>query len=762
MALQTAVNPQTNETAVLVDGAWQKVDQVAVNPKDQSKAYLVEGKWLTDSGKSELPVPPKPGLEGDLQKLGKAEVGGVETAATLGSGIVATPVAGIAGIAQGAANLGGPTKTRIPGQPWRTLPQTSAAERVEQVQRGLTYQPRTEEGQKMAGAVGEGLSYLSSKPGQYVGGHAQALATKMGASPELAGAVGAAADTATEIIPQALLAKGAGVGITAAKGALRGTPGAAAGAEAGAAAGAGGAAGAAPGAAEAATDAAGRAKGYVAGLGLDWDKLSVAFKDKLTGIAADAQALGKLKPEQVKRQALLAEVGIDTPSKGQVTRDPIQKGLEGDVKNTAAGRPLLERDYEHNRILQGNVERLRQRVTAENVRGKENVARGDLPVGRSVQDSALRAKAKASEGRVDALYRKARKTDPDATASADPFYAMLDQNPSIQHLGWVQDFLRKGKVSKSTVAEDGTETLERRPLNVAELQDLRVRANKVIKGAGPDAHYAHDVKAAIDQVMEEAAPSAAPAWKEAIGAFKRHKAEFSDQTAVKGLVEDKPHTTDRRVVIEETAKKTVTGALEDLQKVKRSLLTGTDAASRAAGKLAWRDLKGWGLDYIRQRMTRGPKNELGDPHATWVGIKSALDDIGDANLDELYGPTVRKQLRRYQDAAEELWTEPSTRQTGSPTFGRILRFLDRIGGVPGLGTASDYAAGVVKGAQKVSEIGEGGRTTRAAMQTPIDEALTASRRAVRKQQTLGTLKRYGQASKPLAPAIPAAESRQEP
>lgn len=766
MPLQTATNPQTNETVVLVDGAWQKAEQVATNPKDQSKAYLVGGTWITDETRTSTTPASKPGLEGDLQKLGRAEVGVAETTAALGTGIVATPAAGLAGIAQGVANLGGPIKTRIPGQPFRTLPQTSAADRVAQVQSSLTYQPRTAEGQQMTGAAAEGLSYLSSKPGQFVGSHAQELATKMGASPELAGAIGAGADTAVEIIPQALLAKGAGAGVTALRG---GAAGAEAGAEAGAAGAARGAAGAAPGAAEAATDAAGRAKAYVGNLGLDWDKLSVAFKDKLTGIAQDAQALGKLKPEQVKRQALLAEVGIDTPSKGQVTRDPIQKGLEADVKNTGAGKPLLERDYEHNRILQGNVERLRQKVTAESVRGKEGVARGDLPVGRAVQDTALRAKAKASKANYDRLYKIARKTEPDAAVPVDSLYDLLGNNPHIQHLGWVNSWLKRAKIeTEEPAAGEKGETdggspagPTRRPVTLNELNDLRQEANGIIKGGGTDAHYAAQVKETIDAAME-AVPESAKAWKAAINAYRRHSQEFKDQGAVRGLVEDKPHSSDRRLAIEETAKKTVTGKLEDLQKVKRSLLTGEDATARAAGKLAWRDLKGWGLDYIRARMTRGPKNEVGDPHATWVGIKTALDDIGDANLDELYGPTVRKQLRRYQDAAEELWTEPSTRQTGSPTFGRILRFLDRVGGVPGLGTASDYAAGVVKGAQKVSEIGEGGRTTRAAMQTPLDEALTSTRRAVRKSQTLGTLKRYGQASKPLAPTVPAAEQRQEP
>lgn len=753
MPLQTAVNPKTNETAVLVGSEWKTASQVAVNPSNQSKAYLVDGAWVTDDGKpGTLPVP-KTGLQKaagavkDAVVTGaKGEVGLAETAGTLATGAVATPLAGLAGIAQGTKNVvGEATGLWKPGMP--------AADRVRQVQEGMTYQPRTEMGQQMTGAVGEGLSYVTAKPGNWVGEHGADLATHWGASPELAAAIGAGGNALTQVVPQMLLAKGVGM----ARAGMRAPPAAEVppastwgkGGASGAPEGAGGAAGAG-------ADAAARAKAYVGTLGLDWGALSAQFQAKLTGIAQDATALGRLKPEQVARQARMASVGIDNPSKGQVTRSPTQKGLEADLKNTDAGKELLDRDYEHNKILVDSVENLRKKVMAESL-PSGGKARGDLPVGRSVQDTALRAKEEASMGRVNNLYTKARKLNPDATAPADAFFDLLDQNPTVQHLGWVSDFLNKGKVQAKAAGADGIEVLERRELNLAELQDLRVRANKIIKGGGPDAHYAADVKEAIDAAMETA-PEAAAAWKQANSAYRTHKQEFANQTAVRNLVEDKPHTSDRRVAIEETAQKTVMGKLEDLQKVKRSLLTGEDPAARAAGKTAWRDLKGWGLDYIRERMTRGPKNERGDAHATWVGMKRALDDIGDANLDEMYGPTVRKQLRRYQDVMEDLWTEPSTRQTGSPTFGRILRFLDRIGGVPVVGKGAAFAAGTAKTVAKIGELGSEGRQVRNAMEDPLSEQLAATRRDVKKSQNLANRKEFVKKAAPLAPA---AENRQQ-
>lgn len=46
--MQTATNPQTGETAVLIDGSWQKAEKTAANDKGE-KAYFVGGKWLSDT-----------------------------------------------------------------------------------------------------------------------------------------------------------------------------------------------------------------------------------------------------------------------------------------------------------------------------------------------------------------------------------------------------------------------------------------------------------------------------------------------------------------------------------------------------------------------------------------------------------------------------------------------------------------------------------------------------------------------------------------
>jgi hypothetical protein len=56
MGLQTATNPDTGETVVLVGNDWQKADRTASNAKGE-KAYLVGGKWLTDAAPTPAPAP---------------------------------------------------------------------------------------------------------------------------------------------------------------------------------------------------------------------------------------------------------------------------------------------------------------------------------------------------------------------------------------------------------------------------------------------------------------------------------------------------------------------------------------------------------------------------------------------------------------------------------------------------------------------------------------------------------------------------------
>lgn len=103
-----------------------------------------------------------------------------DTGLALASGVVAPPIAGLAGIAQGVKNI------FSPGMP--------AADRVRQVEEALTYQPRTEMGQAVTGALSYPFVKLSEL-GEFAGGKVADTGRP---------ALGAAVNTAIQAAPIAL------------------------------------------------------------------------------------------------------------------------------------------------------------------------------------------------------------------------------------------------------------------------------------------------------------------------------------------------------------------------------------------------------------------------------------------------------------------------------------------------------------------------------------------------------------------------------
>ena len=429
------------------------------------------------------------------------------------------------------------------------------------------------------------------------------------------------------------------------------------------------------------------------------------------------------------RQARLAEVGIDNPTRGQVTRDPLQQRAEQLTKATGSGKELRDQDLDHNATILKGVENLRSKVAGETAAGKTR-ARGDLPTGRSVQDVALRAKAARKEQRVNKAYDKANEKEGGVSVDVSPLVAYLEDHVDPLSVAWVKARLKvKGAIRELEHEGTGETRTAGGEMTLRELERIRREAIKKHKAGGDTAADAHEVRMVIDNIVKDAGGTL---YKAARKEASEYYTEFEDQAGVAKLVENKKGGTDRRTAVEETARTSVLGPLEDLQKVKRSLLTGADKDARIAGRTAWRDLKGWGIDYLMEKATRGPKNERGQANVQWGGFKQGLDDIGDANLDELYGEATRKQLRRYADALEDLKTEAPTNVKGSPTLDKLLTLLDRLGNATkyvGGGVASDVAAAGIK---KGAEIVKGARETKKAKTTPLDDEIAAEKERARK------------------------------
>jgi hypothetical protein len=211
-------------------------------------------------------------------------------------------------------------------------------------------------------------------------------------------------------------------------------------------------------------------------------------------------------------------------------------------------------------------------------------------------------------------------------------------------------------------------------------------------------------------------------------------------------VTDKSRT-DRSVALEDTWRKTVLGgSIEDLRNVQRSLLTGTEGATRIAGRKAWRDIRAQTIQHIKDEASKSvTRFEDGSPNVTPASMERAIRSIGEDKLEVIFGKGTVRQIKKIMEATRDVKTEPPTGFKGSPTFANVLAFLEKgLSKIPVLG---DTATGAIRGVAKLREMGQAGRNVRAAQETPLGAAektaKTQKKRAATRSHTLESLRKVG-------------------
>jgi hypothetical protein len=475
--------------------------------------------------------------------------------------------------------------------------------------------------------------------------------------------------------------------------------------------------------------------------GLTWDGLSDAVKARLTQIAGDAETLGKLDPAAVERQLRLESLPVPIrATRGQIIRDPVQLTNEGTLAATETGRSLRSiRDAQSPAIVQ-NLEVLKGRV-----RGRgETASKAETPeqVGLSLQDAALRAKLRGQQKKVKELYGVAEQVgEMRQNVSTMPLRALLDEGANTTNLGWVRSWLDTMRNKRERLALSGREPgqfvaqgragarpiQDRNSVTLKELEDLRRDAVGIAASGGSDAYFAGKVIRKIDEMTEGAGGEA---YARARAARKAQALEFEDQGAVARLVENKPGSrTDRATALEDTWRKTVLGgSIEDLQAVRRSLLTGENAAVRVAGRRAWRDIRAQTIQYLIDESTKSAAVlPDGSAPVSAAAMQQALKSIGPQKLETIFGRGTVKRIDEIMKATRDVRTEPPRIHPGSSTMGNVVAFLERsLGTLPVLG---DVAGGAIRTVGKLRELGRAGREIRDAETSPLTDAQNAAQRA---------------------------------
>ena len=484
-----------------------------------------------------------------------------------------------------------------------------------------------------------------------------------------------------------------------------------------------------------------RARAYASRNGLDWSRLGAGTRKALTTIAQDATALDKLKPAALQRQAVLQQQRVPVPAtRGQLEREPVQLRREAIASNTAEGQPIRDTDIEANRAIQANLEILRGRAGGRktSTQGALDPEGNPLPgsvraptkqpskVGESTQGAA-REKAKWSKKGYDALYEIARKTEPDAKAALKPVTDLLTENPDIQHLGWVQSWLNKARSTLPKDAEGNPGELTHVTLN--ELDDLRKLSQK--HGGGTDAHFAGELRKAVDTAMEDV-PEGSKAWKAARDAYRTHQKEFGDQGIIKQLVTQKKGGADAALALEKTHRKIATGPLAQVKQVKKTLLTGGTPALRNKGRAAWRDMRAETVnDILESARNVSGKDETERAILTANALRKSISRYPRENLEEILGKANTRELYSIMRSRDITTRSPvGGRTTQSGTVPNALVLAEKVlKHIP----FAKYAVGAKHAIQDLGERGAAAKTAKEAVVSPLEQAARDVERAQAKR-----------------------------
>jgi hypothetical protein len=577
------------------------------------------------------------------------------------------------------------------------------ADVAEKGQQALTYQPRSETGRDAQAIIAkpfQGLANVAEKAGD--------ATNKATGSPALATVV----NTGVQMLPALLMKRRIKSGVATAAEETPGTGTAATGTTATAAA---------PAAAE--TPNVVRAKGYVtSNLGLDWDALSQSIKDKLSSVAQDATALEQLDPQAVAREIKFQSLNPPVPAtRGTITRDPVAMRNEGNVSATDSGKPIRDINLAANQALLDNLDTLRGKVSGT---GK-TAATATTPeqTGASVQGAA-RAKLDFQKAQVKSLYDKADQAG--ETLQPIPQEGMLGVLDVVHdtidqpHYSYAKSWLQGNKAK----IDGGT-------LTIRDIESLRKQAVAKAMNGGEDGHYAGQLIKAIDQATDGAGGKL---YQDARAARKAQGTEFEQQGAVSDLVSNASRT-DRTTALEGTTKAIISGPLEGVRQIKRTLLTGGDEATRTTGRQAWRDVRRQVVEDIKQEATKGVAlNPDGSPKINAGALKRSIDRYGPEKLDEIFGPGTTKQLYKILDVARDTVPPPSG-IAGSSTVANVLAFLEK--GLSKVPVGGDLVVGAAKLVGKAREIGAGSREAAKAQTTPLSEVAEKAAAKAKRDRVIG-------------------------
>ena len=478
------------------------------------------------------------------------------------------------------------------------------------------------------------------------------------------------------------------------------------------------------------------AQNYASTNGLNWNDLSAGVQEKLAQIAASSGDFTGIDPGAVARQARLEGMGIPA-TRGQVTRNLAQLTREENISKTNAGQGVRDINAEQDTALHGLLDTLRGQTGAK--------ATTRAQIGESVQ-GAERGKAQVLLQEKGQAYAAAEAQGATAgPADIAPLQEWLKNPTNSRNAGYlkqaIEDYLPKGADGKPNGSQ----------ISINDLEEIRKEASANRGASGPAGFYAGEAIKVIDGILDN---SGSDIYKTARAKHNAYMAEFDRQSRVAKLVDEKGYTSDRAVALEDTLDHIKKSSAEEIGTIKKSLLTGGNAETRAKGTQAWKDIQAGFIDFLKEKAA-GRRSIAGENGQ--LEFNSAFRDAyaelkADGKIAAVFTPDQAATLDKIYQAVGDVRTKPSARIAGSDSIPRAMAMLESFGAklaskanrVPGVGPMA------VAGVSKLYELSKQGAEAKAATTTPLNELAAQYAGKSRRKATVGTKDQLPSAAIPLS------------
>jgi hypothetical protein len=300
---------------------------------------------------------------------------------------------------------------------------------------------------------------------------------------------------------------------------------------------------------------------------------------------------------------------------------------------------------------------------------------GELGV---VVTKALRDRAAKDKTRIRALYKVAEKqgelVEP---VTAEELVSYLNANRTGRRSAPIlsvveEELLMRGGATGSLA--DGT--LQAKPLQLGELEEVRKAINRFAKGNDPnDLRVGGDMKSIIDT---ETAELGGQAYKRARAARRQYAMDYEDTALIKQLVGTKRGSTERAVALEKVAEKSIYSQATPLDSVKK--LKDLLETEGPAGQQAWRELQGATMEHIRDQAYKNiARDEAGNAMISPAALDRVITKLdASGKLEFVFGKKEAELLRTINTVAKDVFTAPPGSVNTSGTSSALINAIDTM------------------------------------------------------------------------------------